>query len=581
MIAVGDGARAKGAVMANGAWDREVDLLVAGAGPGGMTAALVAALEGLDVLICEKSEQVGGTGATSAGTLWIPENTQSRDAGFPDSAAEAGRYLDALIGGDADPVRAAYLADGPKVIDDLVARTDLEFVACGPHPDYRNNLPGSAIAGRAIIPAPFDGRLLGGDFARVRPPIDEYMLFGGMMVGKADIVALLGRYRSVANFAHSVGLILRYLADRLRFKRGTRLVMGNALVARLFHSLRKNGVPILFGAPLGDLVVEDGRVTGAVVDAAGGKIRVRARKGVVMATGGFAHNETYRAKFFPDPVPPRSLAVAENTGDGLAIAERVGAAVEADKAGRGGLWTPVSVTTRKDGSTGLYPHLVLDRAKPGLIAVNGAGRRFVNEGVSYHDFVEAMFLAHEVTPSIPAYLICDSAFVAKYGIGNIHPGTRNLEPFERSGYAKCAGTVAALAEKIGVDAEGLADTVARNNRFAADGADPDFGKGDTELSRFNGDPEHGPNPCLGPIQTPPFVAVAVWPSELACSAGITTTADGQVLDRDRAPIQGLYACGNDMGSVMAGTYPGPGTTLGPAMVFGYRAAKHAAGVNPR
>jgi len=562
----------------DGTWDREVDLLVAGAGPGGMTAALVAALEGLDVLICEKSEQVGGTGATSAGTLWIPENGPSREAGYNDNARDAGAYLEALIGdGGADRRRDVFLADGSRVIDDLIARTDLRFVACGPHPDYRNNLPGAAISGRAIIPEAFDGRKLGRDFRRVRAPIDEFMLLGGMMADKVDIARLVGRYRSLGNLAHSVGLVLRYLADRLRFARGTRLVMGNALVAQLFHSLRKNGVPILFGAALDDLVTEDGRVTGAVVEAASGPIRIRARNGVVLATGGFARNEKYRAAFMPTPLPTHSMAVAENTGDGLEIGERIGAMVEADRAGSGGLWTPVSVTRRKNGSNGLYPHILLDRAKPGLIAVNRAGRRFVNEGVSYHDFVEAMFRSNEVVPTIPAHLICDGAFVARYGIGIIHPGTRNLARFERSGYASCAAGIDELARKLEIDPLALAETVARHNRFAAAGSDPDFGKGDTELNRFNGDPDHRPNPCLGPIATPPFVAVAVWPAELGCSAGFATTIDAQVIDRSNAPIDGLYACGNDMGSIMAGTYPGPGTMLGPAIVFGYRAAMHAAG----
>ena len=564
--------------MDHGAWDREVDVLVAGAGPGGMTAALVAALEGLDALICEKSELLGGTGATSAGTLWIPENTISRDAGFDDRAADAGAYLDALIGdGGGDARRAAFLADGPRVIDDLVARTELRFVACGYHPDYRKNLPGSAVEGRAIIPEAFDGRRLGRDFRRLRPPIDEFMLVGGMMVGKVDVERLLGRFRSLRNFTHSAGLVLRYLADRLRFARGTRLVMGNALVGQLYLSLKNNNVPILFGAALDDLVTEGGRVTGAVITTAAGPIRVRARRGVVLATGGFAHNAKYREAFMPQPTPAHSMAVAENTGDGLQIGERVGAKVEADRAGSGGLWTPVSITRRKDGSTGLYPHILLDRAKPGLIAVNKAGRRFVNEGVSYHDFVDAMFRSHEITPTIPAHLVCDSTFVTKYGIGEIHPGTRNLAPFERSGYATTAPTLEALAGKLGIDPDGLADTVERHNRFAADGADPDFGKGDTDLNRFNGDPDHKPNPCLGPIAGPPFVAIEVWPAELGCGAGFATTPDAQVLADGGGPIEGLYACGNDMGSVMAGTYPGPGTTLGPAMVFGYRAAMHAAG----
>ncbi len=556
-------------------WDREVDFLVAGAGPGGMTAALVAALEGLDVLICEKSLQVGGTGATSAGTLWIPGNSQNREAGFVDRAEDAAAYLDALIGdGGADSRRAVYLEHGPGAIDDLVARTELSFLACGRHPDYRNNLPGSAVEGRAIVPETFDGRKLGADFARIRPPIPEYLLFGGMMVGKADVNCLLGRYRSLGNFAHSAGLVLRYLLDRLRFARGTRLVMGNALVGRLYYSLKQNDVPIEFGAALGEVVEEAGGAAGAVFETAAGKMRIRARRGVVLATGGMAHDAALRAAFMPPAEPKYSLAVEENTGDGLAAGRRIGGRLESK--GEGGLWTPVSRNPRKGGGWGLYPHILLDRAKPGLIAVNQAGRRFVNEAVSYHDFVEGMFRAHEIGPAIPAWLICDAGFIRKYGLGDIHPGTANLARHERSGYVTLGRSVAELAPKIGIDAEGLADTVARHNRFAEAGSDADFGKGDTELNRFNGDPDNRPNPCLAPIAGSKLVAMAVWPAELACSAGLAATADGQVVGRDDTPIPGLYVCGNDMGSVMSGTYPGPGTTLGPAMVFGYRAAMHAA-----
>lgn len=542
-----------------------------------MTAGLVAALDGLDVLICEKSEHVGGTGATSAGALWIPANTQSREAGYPDSAEDAASYLDALIGdGGADRRRAVYLADGPKVIDDLVARTELAFVACGPHPDYRSNLPGAAFAGRAIIPEVFDGRLLGRDFDRIRPPIEEFLLLGGMMVGKLDVARLLGRFKTLGNFLHSAGLVLRYLADRLRYSRGTRLVMGNALIGRLYYSLKQNGVPVLFGAALDDLVAEDGRIVGAVLATESGPLRVRARRGVVLATGGFAHNEALRHAFMPAPVPVHSMAVAEDTGDGITIGKRAGAKLDPDGNGQGGLWAPVSLTTHKDGTTGLYPHILLDRAKPGLIAVNAEGRRFVNEAVSYHDFVEAMFRANEISPAIPCQMICDSRFVRKYGLGNLHPGTTNLAAAAREGYIRVADTIEALAADLGIDAKTLGGSVARHNRFARDGSDPDFGKGDTELNRFNGDPGHRPNPCLGAIETAPFVALEVWPAELGCSTGLATNADAQVIDEADAPIAGLYACGNDMDSIMAGTYPGPGTTLGPALVFGYRAAKHAA-----
>lgn len=560
-------------------WDMETDLLVAGAGPGGMTAALVAAIEGLDVVVCEKAAQLGGTGATSAGTLWIPGNSQSREAGFEDSPEDAAKYLESLIGEDrTSEHRRVYLRDGPGVIDYLADNSDVRFLPCGMHPDYRNNIAGAGTAGRAIIPENFDGRLLGRDFERVRPPIPEFMLMGGMMVGKLDIVSLLGRYKSLKHFRHSASIVLRYLTDRLRFRRGTRLVMGNALVARLYFSLKKRNVPVLFDSPIGEFVRDgDGTVLGAILSTADGEKRVRARKGVVLATGGFAHNPKYREAFMPHPTPPYSLAAGTNAGDGVALAEAVSGAVDSQSHQSAGFWTPVSVTKREDGTEGLFPHLAMDRAKPGLIAVNAAGRRFVNEGVSYHDFVEAMYRSHETTNTMPAWLICETRFITKYGLGAIHPETRSLSKHIKDGYLTVADSLAALAAEIGIDAAGLQDSVARHNGFALTGVDEDFGKGDLELNRFNGDPSHGPNPCLAPVETGPFAAMAVWPAEIGCSVGISTDPDCRVLNGESKVIPGLYACGNDMGSVMSGAYPGPGTTLGPAVVFGWRAAMHAAG----
>jgi succinate dehydrogenase/fumarate reductase flavoprotein subunit len=216
----------------------------------------------------------------------------------------------------------------------------------------------------------------------------------------------------------------------------------------------------------------------------------------------------------------------------------------------------------------------LDRAKPGLIAVNAAGKRFVNEAVSYHDFVLAMFDSHRSTPTVPAYLLCEEAFVTRYGLGMIYPGTTDLAPHEADGYLQRAPTLAELARKIGVDADGLLQTVNRYNAHARQGEDPDFHKGSTALNRFNGDPQHTPNPCLAPIEHGPFCAMAVWPSEIACSTGLLTDENARVLDADGKPLPGLYACGNDMTSIMDGTYPGPGTTLGPALVFAYRAIQH-------
>jgi len=209
--------------------------------------------------------------------------------------------------------------------------------------------------------------------------------------------------------------------------------------------------------------------------------------------------------------------------------------------------------------------------------VNGAGKRFVNEAASYHDFVQGMYASQAVSPTMQAYLVCEAAFVARYGLGAIHPGTKDVSKFERDGYLVKAPTLEALAEKIKMKPAVLKETVQRYNQFARNGKDLNFGKGETELNRFNGDPKVQPNPCLAEIKDGPFVAMAVYPAEIATSTGLRTNGDGQVLNANDAVVQGLYACGNDMASVMLGTYPGPGTTLGPALTFGYRVAMHAAG----
>jgi len=563
------------------AQQREVDLLVAGAGPAGMTAALVASLQGLTVLICEKSGQVGGTGSTSAGTLWIPGNHQSRAAGFDDSAGKAQNYLDVLV---ADPgsreLRTAFLKTGPAAIDYLEQNSALKFLPCGRHPDYRSAMKGAAVAGRAIIPEPFDGRLLGADFARLRPPIPEYMLFGGMMIGKADIPPLVGRFKSVKNFVHAAKLTARYLLDRLRYPRGTRLTMGNALTARLFYSLRRRGIEILFDAPIAAVDCSAGRVTGATIRGADGKIHITAKRGVVLATGGYGHNTRYRAAFMARPTPVHSMASEFNQGDGIAIGEKLGARIAPQEHRRSGLWTPASITPRANDRKGLYPHLLLDRAKPGLIAVNKRGERFVNEAVSYHDFVEGMFDANDKSPSIPCYLICDAAFIKKYGLGLVYPGAGNLNRLLKAGYLKRGETLDQLAAAFGIDAQRLRRTVERHNGFAQTGIDADFGKGETELNRFNGDDAHQPNPCIGPLAVAPFYGLEIWPADIAVSTGLSTDADARVLDAAGQPIPGLYACGNDMASMMRGSYPGPGTTLGPGLVFAYRAAMHAAGKMP-
>jgi succinate dehydrogenase/fumarate reductase flavoprotein subunit len=556
-------------------WDDEVDLLVIGGGAAGMTAALVGSIEGLRTMLCEKTEMVGGTTATSAGTVWIPGSSQSSRAGIPDSVEAAKDYLRAVIGTEAQDQRlAAFLASGPAALDYLEARTDVTFIPASAHPDYQKQ-PGAAFGGRALGTAPFDGRRLGADFDRVRPPRPEFLVLGGMMVGRADIPFLLAPFASTKAFLHAAGMVARQAMDRLRHKRGTRLIMGNALVARLLYSLRRRNVGIRFETQMTDLVMEGGRVIGAKLATPHGQRATRAERGVILATGGIAWNAELRARLFPEPARQFSLAPPANTGDGIVAAIQSGAGLEQDMQSPA-LWMPCSVLRRPDRTSSVFPHIVLDRAKPGLIAVNSTGRRFVNEACSYHDFVVAMLRSNEVAPSVPAHLICDRGFIRDYGIGLVHPGKRDLGSFVKAGYLIEGDTIAALAQRIGVDPESLQRTIANHNRLAEAGVDEEFGRGSSDLNRINGDPDNKPNPCLRKIGPGPYYAVAVWPADLASSAGLRTDENGSVLDQQGRSIEGLYAVGNDAASVFRGTYPGPGTMLGPAIVFGWRAAMHAA-----
>ncbi|SCB52887.1 FAD binding domain-containing protein [Bradyrhizobium shewense] len=399
-------------------WDVETDLLVVGAGAAGMTAALVGALEGLNVVLCEKSEMVGGTTATSAGTVWIPGSRQGQLAGTPDTVDAARTYLTAMLGEHATDERLdMFLKAGPVVLDYLEQKTNVRFAAPPVHPDYKQ-LPGAAIGGRALGAVPFDGRKLGDDFARVRPPRREFMVLGGMMVGKADIPALLAPFRNWTNFRHVIGLLTRHALDRISHKRGTRLIMGNALVARLFEGVRRAGVDLRFETVLREIICDGDDVAGAVLSAPIGEVAVRARKGVVLATGGIGWSRELRERLFPEAARRFSLAPSSNTGDGILTAERVNAVVERDLESPA-LWMPSSVMAQADGQVSVFPHIMLDRAKPGLLAVNKSGRRFVNEADSYHDFVAAMLRSN--ASAATAFLICDRAFIRDFGIGLVHP----------------------------------------------------------------------------------------------------------------------------------------------------------------
>jgi succinate dehydrogenase/fumarate reductase flavoprotein subunit len=321
--------------------------------------------------------------------------------------------------------------------------------------------------------------------------------------------------------------------------------------------------------------MDNGRVGGLIVERNGAAVRVCARRGVVLAGGGFPANPAMRERYLPQPVAVHTAAFEGCTGETLQLALRAGAAL--GKEGEdNALWFPSSIGKRKDGSTIVYPHIVLDRSKPGLVAVNAAGRRFVDEAVSYHQFVRAMYRAHRNAPCIPAMLVCDRRFVWKYGLGMIRPMTPVLKSYLDNGYLQVGDSIEALAKKIGVDPKGLAETVMKHNEYAKTGVDTEFGKGGNAYDQGNGDPDNLPNPCLGTIKEAPFYAIAVFPTPLGTSLGLRTNEHAEVCDASGQAIPGLYACGNDMHSVMGGEYPGAGAQLGPAMTFGYVAAMRAA-----
>jgi succinate dehydrogenase/fumarate reductase flavoprotein subunit len=350
--------------------------------------------------------------------------------------------------------------------------------------------------------------------------------------------------------------------------------LGNALVARLYKNLLDRQVPVWLNCDPLSLIVTQGRVDGIAVTRQGTDIKLTARKGIVLAGGGFPANAEWRQRYLPSPVAQYTPAFEGCAGETLQLGQKAGAALGAPGEDNA-LWFPSSIAARKDGSTAVYPHIVLDRAKPGLIAVNAAGKRFVNEAVSYHEFTRAMYRAHRHVPCMPTMLVCDRHFVWKYGLGMIQPMTLRLRPYIVSGYLHIAQSLTELAENIGVDAAGLAETVQTHNAYARTGIDLEFGKGSNSYDQSSGDPEQTPNPCLGPIDRPPYCAVAVVPTPLGTSLGLRSNRHGQVLDDDGKPIQGLYACGNDMHSPLGGEYPGAGSQLGLAMTFGYLSAKHA------
>lgn len=549
------------------------DVLVVGSGGAGMTAALVAAKLGLDVLLVEKTEYFGGTTAWSGGGIWAPGNSLALSAGISDSADFARQYAQAVVGPTVrKDLLDAFLEHVPEAVDFLQENSDLRFSLQEGFPDWHPDKPGASASGRLLMADTFDARLLGHRLVQMRPPLTEFNAPGGMMLGLADMPHIATIKSSWASFRHIAGLLLRYGRDRLRYKRGTRLTMGNALAARLLHSCDKAGVELWANAAMLSLVDDAGSVTGAVIERDGQPVTVNTRRGVILASGGFSANATMRAQFIPYPDQHVSLVSSGNVGDGIKSALALGANYDGDNLSNAG-WVVISVLHEEDGSLRKFPHLFLDRGKPGCIAVNAEGQRFGNESTT--NLVEPM---HR-TGSVPAHLMCDHHFIKRYGLGLVRPGGIGLKKMLQAGYVLQANTLTELADLIGANAGNLEATVKRFNKQAERGVDDDFGRGGQESDYSMGDMNHTPNPCLGPIQQAPFYAVKIFPGDSTTTVGLKVDSKARVLNAEAKPIPGLHAIGLDMNSLWRGVAPGNGANNTLSVTFGYIAARALAEVN--
>lgn len=556
----------------------ETDLLVVGSGAAGFSAALAASHAGLEVLMVEKEKQFGGTTAYSAGVIWIPGNRHGRALGIPDSKEEALTYLQHEAGNRLNLELAnAFLDNCNPAVEFIENNTHVRYEAVPIWADYHPTRPGAAQGGRSLLPLPFDGRRLGKRFAQLRAPLRTMMAFGGMMLGRNDLPHVFRMTRSAKSAMHVAGMTARYAFDRLNHDRGTRLTNGNALIAALALSAEERGIDLWLDCPVVELVQHGGAVTGAIVQRNGKRQEVRARRGVVLACGGFPADDDLKRRYYGhvrSGHQHRSAPPPGNRGDGIRLGQSAGGAMAEDVA-FAAAWVPVSLVPQPDGSTLPFPHFY-ERGKPGYIAVDAGGKRFTNESASYHDFVPAMIDACRGRDETSCWLLCDHRAIRRYGMGAIGPAPLPLGPHLRTGYLVKASSWVELAGRIGIDTGSLKTTIERFNANAGRGEDPDFGKGTDAYHRFNGDPTHKPNPCLAPLVQPPFYAMKMIPGDIGTFLGLRVDGNARVLDQAGTPIPGLYAAGNDMTSVMGGTYPGAGITIGPALTFGYIAARHAA-----
>ena len=554
------------------------DLLIIGAGVSGLTTAVVAAKQGMKVIVVEKAPVFGGTAAFSGGVLWIPGNHVARAAGIRDTREDALAYIQNETGANFNPeLINTFLDAGPEMAEFFERETEVKFVATQ-YPDYHPDQIGAAQVGRSILAKPYDIRELGDEMKRLRSPL-KTITFIGMMFNSSspDIRHFFNATKSLTSFIYVTKRLAKHLKELAFYHRGVNVTSGNALMARLAKSALDLGIPIYTESPVSRLIEDSKRVTGVIVRTPGGEARVYATRAVVLASGGFPHDDARLKQVYPhvhrgghhlSPTP------VENTGDGVRMAEQKGASLRMDYP-NASAWIPVSRVPFGNGEYGVFPHLI-DRYKPGMIGVLQNGKRFTNESNSYHDVGQAMIKACANQEDTAMWLICDHKTIRKYGLGYAKPAPVPLGPMLKRGYLNKGNTLRELAQSAGIDPQSLEATVKAFNESATRGQDPEFHRGSTAFNRYLGDAEHQPNPCVGPILHAPFYALKLVVGDLGTFDGIRTTLVGEVLDQHDQAISGLYAVGNDRASIFGGHYIAAGITLGPNMTFSYLTAKHLA-----
>ncbi len=546
-------------------WDHEVDLVIVGSGGGGMVAALAATDAGASAVVLEKRDLIGGSTAMSGGGVWIPANPLLAADGVADSYEDAMAHFEAVVG-DVGPCssterRHAFLTSGPEMVT-FLQDEGVRLERCDGYSDYYSDEKGGLATGRSLEPEPWDGRALGDLLPKLQPGLAAGV---GLAVKTNEVRTLAHWNRSPGAFVTATRVVLRTWWAKLRRQR--LLTNGAALIGQLLAIARDRGVPVWTECPVTGLVVDGGRVVGVRATRDGTPIAVRARKGVLLAAGGFAHNAEMRRQHAPDREQPRwSIANPGDTGDALQAAMDLGARTDLmDEA----WWLP----TPRGGKFG-QTTLVDARFRPGAIFVDAEGHRFVNESNSYMEIGRAMYERDRTATAVPCWLIFDDGYRRRYSHGLSRPGKLPKGLLE-SGTLRRADTLEALAEQCGIDPVGLSAEVDRFNRHAEHGTDPDFGRGASAYNRAMGDPGHRPNPSIGPVARAPYYAVQVVPSDIGTCGGLLTDPDARVIGRGDEPIPGLYAAGNITATVLGRHYLGAGASIANTMVFGYRAARHA------